>query len=310
MNQSCEKPLVSVVIPTYNRSSTLYYALSSVLSQTYQNFEIFVVDDASTDVTPQLMEQFADDPRIHYIRFTENRKAGAARNAGMERAKGKYIAFLDSDDSWLPAKLELQVAKMESLGDEWGCSYTGSYVNKKGGITRQRVYRPRKSGNLLRHLLMGKFVIWTPTFMFRRSCLDEVGMMDVTLVRSQDVDFYIRLLSRYKIAAVSEPLVNIYMVLDKSLANISQESRRMLLEKHDELIQSLGFFASRYVKSIADMQQAEVFISEGELSRGLTCFRRAVARNPFLPLRRYLAVSRHILKACIDKSQQNKSLAG
>jgi hypothetical protein len=133
--------------------------------------------------------------------------------------------------------------------------------------------------------------------------------MDVTLVRSQDVDFYIRLLSKYKIVAVSEPLVNIYMVLDKSLANISAESRRMLLSKHEERIGALGFFASRYVRSIADMQQAEVFISEGELNRGLSYFRRAVFRNPFLPLRRYLAVTRHILKAWLDKLTQKDSLA-
>ena len=306
MNTDKKDPLVSVVIPTYNRASTLYYALNSVLFQTLQDFEIFVVDDASTDVTPKLMESFKNDKRIHYIRFKENRKAGAARNAGMERAIGKYIAFLDSDDAWLPTKLEKQVALMDSLDDEWCCSYTGSYVNKKGGITRQRVYKPKKSGDLVRDLLMGKFVIWTPTFMFRRSCLDNVGLMDVTLVRSQDVDFYIRLLSKYKIAVLSEPLVNIYMVLDKSLANISAESRRMLLEKHDKKISSLGFFSSRYVKSNADIQQAEVFISEGELIKGLRYFRRAILRNPLLPLRRYIAISRHVLSALVTKSISRK----
>lgn len=288
------KPLVSIVIPTYNRSSTLYYALISVLNQTYQNFEIFVVDDASTDVTPDLITSF-NDPRIKYIRFPENRKAGAARNAGMEQSQGKYIAFLDSDDAWLPLKLEMQVALMEGLSDEWGCSYTGAYVNKLGGITKQRVYKPKRSGDLLKDLLMNKFVIWTPTFMFRRSCLDKVGLMDVTLVRSQDVDFYIRLLAEYKIAPVAEPLVNIYMVLNKSLATIAAQSRRRLLEKHGDQIDSLGIIASRYVKSMADMTQAEVFISEGDLKKGLSYFKQAVLRYPFLPIRRYAAISRHIV---------------
>jgi glycosyltransferase involved in cell wall biosynthesis len=287
-------PLVSIVIPTYNRSSTLYYALISVLNQTYQNFEIFVVDDASTDVTPDLIASF-NDPRIKYIRFEDNRKAGAARNAGMEHSEGKYIAFLDSDDAWLPLKLEKQVALMESLSDEWGCSYTGAYVNKLGGITKQRVYKPKRSGDLLKDLLMNKFVIWTPTFMFRRSCLDKVGLMDVTLVRSQDVDFYIRLLAEYKIAPVAEPLVNIYMVLNKSLATIASQSRRRLLEKHGDRIDSLGVIASRYVRSMADMSQAEVFISEGDLKKGLSSFRQAVFRYPFLPIRRYAAISRHIV---------------
>ncbi len=308
MSESEKHPVVSVVIPTYNRSSTLYYALKSVLNQTFQDFEIFVVDDASTDVTPELMASFPD-PRIHYIRFEENRKAGAARNAGMERAKGKYIAFLDSDDSWLPTKLEKQVALMDGLSEDWGCSYTGAYVNKKGGMTRQRVYKPTKSGDLLKDLLMGKFVIWTPTFMFRRSCLDTIGLMDVTLVRSQDVDFYIRMLVHYKIAALADPLVNIYMVLDKSLANVSAESRQRLLAKHWEQINSLGNFASRYVKSVLDMQQAEAFISEGELHKGLAFFKRAVLRNPFLPVRRYVAISRHIFKAFLDKPDRSGAVS-
>ena len=308
MEAAKSNPTVSVVIPTYNRSSTLYYALNSVLNQTFQDFEIFVVDDASTDVTTQLVESF-NDPRIHYIRFNENRKAGAARNAGMESAKGKYVAFLDSDDAWLPSKLEKQVALMDNLGDDWGCSYTGAYVNKKGGITRQRVYKPKLKGDLLKALLMGRFVIWTPTFMFRRSCLEEVGLMDVTLVRSQDVDFYIRLLARYKIAPVTEPLVNIYMVLDKSLANISAESRRRLLEKHQDTIDALGPFSSRYVKSMADILQAEVFVSEGELQKGLGYFRRAVTRNPFLPIRRYAAMARQIFRAYFEKPDRSGSLA-
>ena len=76
----------------------------------------------------------------------------------MEKARGDYIAFLDSDDEWWPTKLEKQVALMDSLSDEWGCSYTGAYVNKVGGLTRNRVYKPFKSGYLLKDLLMNKLV--------------------------------------------------------------------------------------------------------------------------------------------------------
>lgn len=291
-----EDPLVTVVIPTYNRASVLYYALHSVINQTIKNIEIFVVDDASTDNTSELVNSF-DDPRIHYIRFNTNKKAAAARNAGMEQARGKYIAFLDSDDEWLPTKLEKQIECMESLSDEWGCCYTGAYVSKMGGLTRHRVFEPQKSGDVVKDLLMGRFVIWTPTFMFRRKCLDEVGLMDVQLIRSQDVDFYIRLLSKYKIASIEEPLVNIYLALNKNLARIAAESRAILLAKHKELIDSFGVMAARYVFSISDMIQAEAFLSEGELVKGLSYFKRAVVRNPFLPIRRYLAISRHIASA-------------
>ena len=95
-------PRVSVIIPTHNRVGVLYYALNSVLNQTMQDFEVIVVDRASTDMTPAYMAQI-QDPRVHYIRLPTNRFAAAARNAGMERARGEYIAFLDSDDQWWPA---------------------------------------------------------------------------------------------------------------------------------------------------------------------------------------------------------------
>lgn len=291
-----QDPLVSIIIPTYNRASVLYYALHSVISQTMQDFEVFVVDDASTDSTPELIEYF-NDPRIRYIRFDENRKSAAARNAGMQAARGKYIAFLDSDDEWLPKKLEHQVRLMDSLSDDWGCSYTGAYVNKVGGLTRHRIYQPRRSGYLVKDLLMGNFVIWTPTFMFRRSCLDHVGLMDTQLVRSQDVDFYIRMLSRYRIASLSEPLANIFLVLNKNLARVAAESRRILYSKHEELIGSLGFFSSRYVYSMSDMIQAEAYLAEGEVAQGWQSFKKAVSRNPFMPLRRYAAFSRRMIKS-------------
>jgi len=301
--EAAAEPLVSVVIPTYNRAGVLYYALHSVMNQTLQNFEVFVVDDASDDATPELIEYF-DDPRIHYIRFATNRKAAAARNAGMSEARGKYIAFLDSDDEWLPEKLEKQVACLESLSDEWGCCYTGAFVNKVGGLTRHRIYRPRRSGALVRDLLKGNFVIWTPTFMFRRSCLEDIGLMDERLVRSQDVDFYIRLLSRYKLAAVPDPLANIFLVLNKNLARVAAESRAILLAKHSELIDSLGFFSSRYVYSMSDMIQAEAFMADGDSTAAWRSFRTAVARNPFLPPRRYAAFARRVVSSMLESRRR------
>jgi glycosyltransferase involved in cell wall biosynthesis len=291
-------PRVSVIIPTYNRVDVLYYALNSVFNQTCQDFEVFVVDDASTDATQEFMASIKD-PRVHYIRFESNRKAAAARNAGMEQARGDYIAFLDSDDEWWPTKLERQIALMDSLSDEWGCSYGGAYVNKVGGLTSHRVFIPKKSGHLLKDLLMGDLVIWTPTFMFRRSCLEHVGLMDEALVRSQDVDFYIRILEKYKMVALEEPLVNIYLVLNKNIAKVISESRRILLDKHADLIQSLGSFSASYVYALGDLVQAEAFFNDGQTTQGLEMLKRAVRRNPFLPIRRYVAIAKHLVRTVI-----------
>jgi glycosyltransferase involved in cell wall biosynthesis len=294
-------PRVSVIIPTFNRVGVLYYALHSVLNQTFSEFEVFVIDDASTDSTAEFMASIKD-PRVHYIRFDTNRKAAAARNAGMEQARGEYIAFLDSDDEWWPTKLEKQVALMDSLSDEWGCCYGGAYVNKVGGLTSHRVFRPKKSGNLLKDLLTNKLVIWTPTFMFRRACLEHVELMDNALVRSQDVDFYIRLLERYKMVAMEEPLVNIYLVLNKNLAKVAGESRRILLAKHTDLIQSLGKYSASYVYSMGDMVQAEAFFTDGQNEQGVSLLKRAIARNPFLPIRRYVAISKHLVRMLFSGS--------
>lgn len=117
-------PLVSVVIPTYNRAEFLPRAVESVLRQTVDDFELIVVDDASTDDTEAVVERF-DDPRVEYVRHGTNRGGSAARNTGIERSSGEYIAFLDSDDEWYPRKLERQVEELRSRSDEWVATYCG-----------------------------------------------------------------------------------------------------------------------------------------------------------------------------------------
>lgn len=102
-------PFVSIVIPTYNRARFLGRLVRSVLNQTYKNFEVIVADDASTDDTAEIIKTFKDD-RIRYIRHESNAGAAAARNTGIKASRGEYVAFQDSDDEWLPEKLEKQMA--------------------------------------------------------------------------------------------------------------------------------------------------------------------------------------------------------
>ena len=105
-----KNPTVSIIIPTYNRAHLIGRAIQSVLNQTYQNFEIIVVDDGSTDNTEEMIKEFQKhDKRIKYIRHEKNRGGAAARNTGIKVARGEYIAFQDSDDEWLPEKLEKQM---------------------------------------------------------------------------------------------------------------------------------------------------------------------------------------------------------
>ena len=141
MEQSPHKPLVSVITPTYNRAYCLPRTLDSALAQTHADLEILVVDDGSTDDTRALIAQkYAKEPRVRYI-YQENQRVAAARNHGLELARGEYIAFLDSDDLWEPWKLELQVACMERYPDV-GMTWTDMQaLDPDGNIVSPRFLR-------------------------------------------------------------------------------------------------------------------------------------------------------------------------
>ena len=129
MSNNSSSPLVSVIIPTYGRSAYLPRCVCSVLEQSYSAVEIFVVDDNNPDTearreTEKAMEQFADNPKVHYLRHDKNRNGSAARNTGLRAASGKYVAFLDDDDMFVREKIEKCVARMESLDDSYGMCYS------------------------------------------------------------------------------------------------------------------------------------------------------------------------------------------
>jgi glycosyltransferase involved in cell wall biosynthesis len=130
-----EKALVSVIVPAFDAAASIRQTLNSVLAQTYQEIEVIVVDDGSSDATSAIVEEFvARDPRFHLIRQS-NAGVGAARNTAIRKARGKYVAPLDADDYWFPGKLEKQVACMEQSGRETGLVYCWSTViDDQGGL--------------------------------------------------------------------------------------------------------------------------------------------------------------------------------
>src|SRR5262249_34375929 len=141
-------PQVSVIIPTHNRAKSLQAAITSVLNQTYRDFEIIVVDDASKDNTEHVVRRFRDE-RIKYIRCAVNKGEAGARNKGVKASAADYIAFLDDDDEWLPRKLELQVALMDSCSLKVGGVYSGYVEIDKttGRIIGETI--PIKRGDIL-----------------------------------------------------------------------------------------------------------------------------------------------------------------
>jgi len=269
-------PIVSVVIPTYNRAHVLTRAIQSVLNQTYQDFEIIVVDDHSTDNTEEVVKSF-NDPRIRYIRHEENRGAAAARNTGIMVAKGEFIAFQDSDDEWLPEKLEKQMQVFESASAKVGVVYT-AMLRVQG---RERIYIPsskvkRKGGYIHDNLLEGNFV-GTPTAVVKRECLKLSGVFDERLPRLQDWELFIRISKAYEFKCVDEPLVVSHSTPDSISANQATliEALILILEKHSEDFRKDRRRLAKWQYSIGNLS-----CQSGRMDQGRDYLLRAVKSYP------------------------------
>ena len=207
-----KRPTVSVIIPTYNRAHLIERAIKSVLNQTYQDFELIIIDDGSTDNTNEVLKKYIEsDNRIQYIRHKINKGGSAARNTGIKNSVGKYIAFLDSDDEWLPEKLmeQLNVFKDESY--EIGAVYSGfQYIDIKGNH-KGRQHIPKSEGYIYDDLLTKNCVGSASTILIKKECLDQVELFDETLPSCQDWDMWIKIAKYYKFAFVKAPLVKYYI---------------------------------------------------------------------------------------------------
>lgn len=204
---------VSVVIPTYNRAEMVDRAIESALEQTLDDIEVLVVDDGSTDDTAAVVKAF-DDPRVSYLRHETNRGGSAARNTGIEHASGEYIALLDSDDEWLPGKLERQRAELQSRDSTWVaayCDFRQLRSNRIVELVDNFVRRPtgfEGGEELIDRIFLRTFAHGgASTLVVTTEAVEAIGGFDPTFERHQDLEFLIRLLKRGKLAFVDEALV-------------------------------------------------------------------------------------------------------
>jgi glycosyltransferase involved in cell wall biosynthesis len=198
-------PEVSVVIPTYNRAAVLQEAIQSVMLQTYPDYEVIVVDDGSTDNTRDVVSAFSGKGR--YV-LQQNRGRSAARNHGIRLARGRYIAFLDSDDMFLPEKLGVQVSALKS-GWDFGMAYSHSLaMYEPGRIAEGHLHaRGRLSGWIHPEILFIQgTVITVPSVLVRARILGEVGGFDETMHICEDLDLWRRIAMRYKVLQIRLPL--------------------------------------------------------------------------------------------------------
>lgn len=168
------QPVVSVIIPTYNRASLVIRAVRSALAQDFGDFEIIVVDDASTDNTPTRIDELSDN-RLRYLRLGRNVGAGAARNHGLRAAKGKFIAFLDSDDVWLPHKLSTQLKAVADAENEQRVFCFTRFFFDRGDTCKERPWQVFRSGDdAAEYLFCEAGTIHTSTILVSRALCDTV----------------------------------------------------------------------------------------------------------------------------------------
>ena len=293
---SLGSPTFTVVIPAYNRAAVVRRAIESVFAQTRQDFEIMVVDDGSQDDTVATVAAIGD-PRVTLLRHERNRGAGPARNTGIRGGTAPYVAFLDSDDEWLPTRLDRMLSVFERSGPDVGMVYTGA--ERIGGDGTVITDTPHDRADLSHILLTSNVIGGTSVAMVRRDVLDTVGIFDENLRYTEELDLWLRISERFEIRCIPEVLVRISQQtlrgrLSGDLAAVSH-GREMFLRKHRQ--------------ALVEHRVLHLFLRESgwvkqrgarKLSEARRYYRQSIAAYPFAPLT-YAA----LLSACFPLGWQD-----
>jgi len=254
---------VSVIIPTYNRAHLIERTIQGVLSQTYNEFELIIVDDCSIDNTEEVIKSISDK-RLKYIRHEKNKGASAARNTGILAAKGKYIAFQDSDDEWLPEKLEKQVNALENAPPEVGGVYTGAWIVEGHNKTYSPLPWMKKQGDLYECMLKRQSFIYLQAVMLKRECINKAGMFDEDLAIVHDNELFFRISKYYHFNFINERLVIVHKTpgsLTTKLDTLVNDSN-ILLQKYEN-IRTNGIFLAAHYRCIGHDLCACGWVKEG-----------------------------------------------
>ncbi|SRR5690554_6500503 len=280
MNPQNPNPLVSIVIPTFNRADFIKEALDSVFAQTYPNFEVLVVDDGSTDDTRKVLDAYSQDPRLRYF-YQENQGQSVARNYGISEAQGEFICFLDSDNRWLPNKLDISV---RALTENPGVSVVYGdiiTINEKGEQISTYNMR-RHSGHIVAHLFGRNFVSMNTT-MSRRECFSEMGAFDPEQRGAEDYELWLRFSVRYRFLYIPEFLAE-YRVMENQLSS----DKSLRFRSNQEIMES---FVRRFPQALTLAEQKEGWCryhlskggyhaSVGDLSKAAREYWRALRYRP------------------------------
>lgn len=289
-------PLVSVVIPVYNRDIMIKRAIDSVLAQTWKDFEIIVVDDGSTDHTAKVIRSYSGQVRYYYQKHAG---VAVARNMAIEHARGIYVAFLDSDDEWLPDKLQMQIQyclahpEYALIFTDMAEAVDGRNVSEK--YLHDGGYGRISSSDIYEGMIENNF-IFTPTVIARRDALNKVGLFDPNLGICEDRDLWLRIAQTYPVGFLDLPLT----VRHRHDGNLTKDSSLYLLShialftKHYELARLANHPAAGLLcRKLADSHEnAGCFFLRGG--------KHSTARCNFIKSLRYELTLRRMTLACVS----------
>lgn len=287
IREDCENPEVSVIIPTFNRASSIRAAVESVLRQTFRNFEIIIVDDGSSDDT---LISLADvkDPRVRIIQHRTNLGVSAARNTGIIKSRGHWIAFQDSDDEWFPLKLEKQMRRMSACNTS-ACycsllSFTPSKAEGRLGATSARITPGQDiyplEGDISISLLKNNFIS-TQTLIVERSIIDSLEGFDTNLHALEDWDLVIRIAEITSFSFVDEPLVLQHFSANSITLDVEKwpRARERLIEKHRRIFSNHAPYLIQHYRATSSQ-----FRRLGLFDDALRSINAARKVQPFSPL--------------------------
>ena len=270
-------PKVSVITPTYNRAHFICETIDSVLAQTYKDYEIIVVDDGSTDNTKEVLMRYGDKVRYFY---QQNQGQATASNYAVSQSLGEYLAFIDDDDLWLPAKLERQVEVLEK-NPELGFVCSESHAFKENGQIVHWKKEKLKTEDF-QSMFDGNFIIHA-TVVLRKKCFQDVGGYDARLRTTQDYDLWLRLTRKYKFLYMNIPLTK-YRVHNHNLhKNLKQKLKdHLFIFRKEENVSHLNLYQRRikiareYHDFVAD------YVRQKDYFGAANCCLQSIIRYPFV----------------------------
>lgn len=285
-----EEPLVSAVLPTYNRIQHVERAIDSVVEQTYDRLELVVVDDCSDVPVRENVDHgpLEDLERYEFVRHDENRGGSAARNTGMEVASGDYVALLDDDDEWKPEKIARQVKRLQE--SDAGVVFTGGRMVDGDGEL-YTMYRPPETvpsrPELTKNLLCRNFVGGCSVVMVDAELVEEVGTFDERFPSWQDQEWYVRLSRHSDFVSIPDPLVEYRVAAPHSVSENVEAKRTetypLFVEKFEALARSYGPLFHRKMLAWAAFRVGKALLSADRAAEARTLLGRAVTLYPFEP---------------------------